>query len=62
VAEREKFFRFSGPLYAVGFVFVVMSALGSQGIVFVLVMLGVSVVLIGMYYLVWRWLRRRRST
>ena len=60
MAKRERFFEFRWP-YVPMLVFALASAWLGQGPLFVLAVCAVTAVIIGVYYLVWRWLRERRA-
>jgi uncharacterized membrane protein len=60
VAKREHFFEFNW-FYLAGLVLALASAWINFGWTFVLVVSAVAAALIGVYYLVWRWLRDRSA-
>ena len=60
MADRERFFRLN-PAYLPGVLLAVVGGWISQGPVFVALVVAASAVVIGVYYLIWRWLKDRSS-
>ncbi len=60
MAKREHFFEFNW-FFLIGLLFVLASAWVTYGWMFVLVVSAIAGALIGLYYVVWRWLRDRSA-